>query len=244
MFENKHTRLVRLPPRLLLAEANRLTKGVPYLQGTLFNTVMQKKKLARSETNKRATHARLWKPIINPAKYERRNVQVMYDYQTKRPEPNPRLEALGLYLVVLDKVIEQLENHIAAFDYTPAQYAKANNLPNGGIHWTDWAKESHKRNLNAVFAALPRTGHKQKYPFARTIPKPLFEKQQAGLVKRTTSALINEQRRLADDPTDADIAARVKTISRVLSVIKDMKKPQPLPITWHGLAHLVERDEE
>ena len=243
MFENKHSRLVRLPPRQLLAEANRLTQGVPYLQGTLFNTIMQKKKLARSETNKRAAHARLWKPIINPVKYERRNVQVMYDYQAKYPEPNPRLEALGLYLVVLDKVIEQLETHIAEFEYTPAQYAKANNLPNGGIHWTDWVKESHKRNLNAVFAALPRTGHKQKYPFARTVPKPIFEKQREHLVKRTTSALVNEQRRLADDPADAGIAERVKTITRVLSVIKGMKKPQPLPNTWHGLAHLVRGEE-
>lgn len=243
MFENKHTRLVRLPPRLLLAEANRLTKGVPYLQGTLFNTVMQKKKLARSQLNKKAAHARLWKPIINPAKYERRNVRVMHDYQASLPEPTPRLEALGLYLVVLDKVIEQLEAHIALGEYTPAQYAKEHNLPNGGIHWSDWVKESHKRNLNAVFAALPKLGRKQKFPFARTIPKPLFKKQQAALVQRTTSALVNEQRRSADDPTDADTAAKVKTIAKVLAMLKGMKTPQPLPNTWHGLAHLVRGEE-
>lgn len=172
MHDRKNTRLVQLPPRELLAEANRLAKGRPLLQGALFNAVMQKKKLARSETNKRAAHARLWKPIINPAKYERRNVRVMHDYQASLPEQTPRLEALGLYLVVLDRVIEQLEAHIALGEYTPAQYAREHNLPNGGVHWADWVKASHKRNLHAVFAALPKTGRKQKFPFARTVPRP------------------------------------------------------------------------
>jgi hypothetical protein len=238
MFENKNTRLVRLPPRLLLAEANRLTKGVPLLQGTLFNAVMQKKKLARSEKNKRAAHARLWKPIISAAKYERRNVRVMHDYQASLPEQTPRLEALGLYLVVLDKVIEQLEAHIAVFDYTPAQYAKEHNLPNGGVHWSDWVKESHKRNLHAVFAALPKTGRKQKFPFARTVPKPVFEKQHAQLLRRTMNEAVNERRRLDDDPTDAAVAAKYEQIKKVYVLLKDMKEPQPLPNTWHGLAHL------
>lgn len=237
MHDRKNTRLVRLPPRELLAEANRLAKGRPLLQGALFNAVMQKKKLARSETNKRAAHARLWKPIINPAKYERRNVRVMHDYQASLPEQTPRLEALGLYLVVLDRVIEQLEAHIALGEYTPAQYAREHNLPNGGVHWADWVKESHKRNLHAVFAALPKTGRKQKFPFARTVPRPIFEKQHAQLVKRTTSELEHERRRLADDPTDAKTAARVKEIARVLAVLNDMKEPQALPNTWRGLAH-------
>jgi len=242
MFENKNTRLVRLPPRLLLAEANRLTKGVPYLQGTLFNAVMHKKKLARSQRNKKAAHARLWKPIINTAKYERRNVRVMHDYQARLPEPTPRLEALGLYLVVLDRVIEQLEAHIALGEYTPAQYAKEHNLPNVGVHWSDWVKESHKRNLTAVFAALPRTGRKNKHPFARTVPKPIFEKQHAHLVKRTTSDLDNERKHLADDPNDGNSFKKIKQMMRVLAVLRDMKDPQALPNTWHGLAH--QKDEE
>jgi hypothetical protein len=242
MIENKNTRLVKLPPRKLLAEANRLAKGRPLLQGALFNAVMHKKKLARSQRNKKAAHARLWKPIINTAKYERRNVRVMHDYQAKLPEQTPRLEALGLYLVVLDRVIEQLEAHIALGEYTPAQYAKEHNLPNGGVHWSDWVKESHKRNLTAVFAALPRIGRKHKHPFARTVPKPIFEKQHAHLVKRTTSDLDNERKHLADDPTDTKTIARVKQMVRVLAVLRDMKEPQALPNTWHGLAH--QRDEE
>lgn len=242
MIENKNTRLVKLPPRKLLAEANRLAKGRPLLQGALFNAVMHKKKLARSQRNKKAAHARLWKPIINTAKYERRNVRVMHDYQAKLPEQTPRLEALGLYLVVLDKVIDQLEAHIALGEYTPAQYAKEHNLPNGGVHWSDWVKESHKRNLTAVFAALPRLGRKHKHPFARTVPKPIFEKQHAHLVKRTTSDLDNERKHLADDPTDAKTIARVKQMVRVLAVLRDMKEPQALPNTWHGLAH--QRDED
>ena len=242
MIENKNTRLVKLPPRKLLAEANRLAKGRPLLQGALFNAVMHKKKLARSQRNKKAAHARLWKPIINTAKYERRNVRVMHDYQAKLPEQTPRLEALGLYLVVLDKVIDQLEAHIALGEYTPAQYAKEHNLPNGGVHWSDWVKESHKRNLTAVFAALPRLGRKHKHPFARTVPKPIFEKQHAHLVKRTTSDLDNERKHLADDPTDTKTIARVKQMVRVLAVLRDMKEPQALPNTWHGLAH--QRDED
>jgi hypothetical protein len=135
---------------------------------------------------------------------------------------------------------------------TPAEIAQARELPNKGAHWTNWINERTKNRIRELFDGIPYTGKKRPVPFAYRIPPAMFKRDLAALQKRTIKEYdiakqeLEMLRKAMDVATPEQYEQEVKlddTLRRMQFVLKHITyhmKNEPLPPTWHGLAHLYE----
>jgi len=202
----------------------------------LKETILANKNAQRTDKIKRTHHAKLWRELMSPLKYELTNAQVGLRYKSVHPTPERDL-AFTSYIKVLEKMVMKLEGY-QIHGLTPSQLAQDSDIPNNGSHWTDWMPDHKKREITALFEAIPVTPRtKRKLPFQRTQRPPAPSRGMTKierLKQRTTKELELVQREYAVAPTDK----RRETIGKMRQALRwmeDMKPSEFVPPTWHGM---------
>jgi len=182
-------------------------------------------------------HKRLWGELISPLKYELSNARVGLRHQGRNlPE---RQTAFDAYI----KIMERLSNKFEALRLmrdeeddtlmTPSEIAQQLDIPNRGVHWTDWIPQSKKTEIAMLFEQIPHAPKtKRKVPFQRT-QRPNTQLKDR-LLRRTLKELGNEETEQAIEPTDAR-AERIKQMKDAIKRIEQLKPSDAVPHTWHGL---------
>jgi hypothetical protein len=195
--------------------------------------VLQQKAAARSDQAQRVKVAAEWQPLREGLRAERESLRSMRNYKSGQRDPE-MITALDGYGMVLDRLKQEFDGHLRNRT-TPAVIAKMRNLPNGGIHWSDWVKDRHKERVSALFAEIPpKPRAKAKTPFARTMPAKSNERLLARLHTRTLKehdiAVQNNQL----NPSERN-KARVSKLAEALRRIAKLQPTDPVPRTWSGL---------
>ena len=200
--------------------------------------VLEQKKVLKQQKLHNHYHATLWRELINPAKYERKIIAGMIDYQLAKPNGGlpEKVEALQAYLLVLDKVIERMvERKSTGVGQMPSNFAKELKLPNRAAHWVDWVPEHIKTRIRAMFAVVPKEEKaRAKSVFERIDPVADTEKNRARLLARTEKELAREVREQNILPTDKR-AERITKMRKAMKAIKELPDKAAVPKTWHGL---------
>ena len=219
---------------------NRLAKRklLKPLENHIRETVLAQKKWLKQQRLHKHHHTLLWRELINPAKYERKIVQGMIDYQQAKPNGGlpEKIEALQAYLLVLDKVIERMvERKSTGVGHMPRHYADELKLPNHAAHWVDWVPEHIKTRIRGMFAVIPKEEKSRaKSVFERYDPVADTDKNRARLLARTEKELAREVREQNILPTDKR-AERITKMRKALKAIKELPDKAAVPRTWHGL---------
>lgn len=213
-----------------------LNRRIPQIPARLIerNKIIEAKKIERAERIKRTHHRKLWTALRRDLVYERNNVRMGLRY---KPVQNleARTEVFEAYLAVLQKVEDKI-NDVANSGVTPSEYARTKNLPNNGIHWTDWVPPKIKQAIAQAFDALPHTPRaKRKLPFQRTRRPDKGNKDLQRLRQRTEKELEAERQLLNADPSNLPRRARISQMVKALQIMDTLKKSDALPATWHGL---------
>lgn len=219
---------------------NRLAKRKLHkmVENSIRAKVLEQKKVIKQQKLHNHYHTTLWRELINPAKYERKIIAGMIDYQLAKPNGGlpEKVEALQAYLLVLDKVIERMEERKSTgVGWMPSHYANELKLPNRAAHWVDWVPEHIKTRIRAMFAAVPKEEKaRAKSVFERIDPVADTDKNRARLLARTEKELAREVREQNILPTDKR-AERITKMRKALKAIKELPDQAAVPRTWHGL---------
>ena len=201
----------------------------PKTRGEMIERIREEKKHARSVAAKRLQHRRLWEELISPLHYEMRLVKRMQSYRGS----DERAEALSAYMFCMEKVYSRMVSLSETTELMPTEVAKAERLPNNGIHWTDWVKPKVKEMVLEMFGYIPRGGVKVKTPFERKVPEALHLKLKKRLLQRTQKEYDHEFRLNSVDYTDTR-AAQLRRMKDALQWIQESTDGEALPVTWHG----------
>jgi hypothetical protein len=118
---------------------------------------------------------------------------------------------------------------------TPSEIARELDIPNKGVHWTDWIPQSKKLEVTTLFEQIPHAPKtKRKVPFQRT-QRPNTQLKDR-LLKRTLKELGNEETEQAIEPTGVR-AERITQIKSAIKRIEELKPSDAVPHTWHGLSN-------
>jgi hypothetical protein len=219
---------------------NRLAKRKLHktVENSIRVEVLAKKKWNKQQRLHNHHHALLWRELINPAKYERKIVQGMIDYQQAKPNGGlpEKVEALQAYLIVLNKVLDRMEEcKTTGVGKMPGHYADEFKLPNRAVHWVDWVPEHIKARIRGLFVIIPREEKSRpKSVFERYDPVADTDKNRARLLARTEKELAREVREQNLLPTDKR-AARIVQIRKAIKVIKELPDQAAVPRTWQRL---------
>jgi hypothetical protein len=219
---------------------NRLAKRKLHkaVENSIRAKVLEQKKVLKQQKLHNHYHATLWRELINPAKYERKIIAGMIDYQQGKPNGGlpEKVEALQAYLLVLDKVIERMvERKSTGVGRMPSDFAKELKLPNRAAHWVDWVPEHIKTRIRAMFAVVPKEEKaRAKSVFERIDPVADTDKNRARLLARTEKELAREVREQNILPTDKR-AERITKMRKAMKAIKELPDQAAVPRTWHGL---------
>jgi len=219
---------------------NRLAKRKLHkvVENDIRATVLAQKKWLKQQRLHNHHHTLLWRELINPAKYERKIIAGMIDYQQGKPNGGlpEKVEALQAYLLVLDKVIERMvERKLTGEGKTPRRFAEELKLPNHASHWVDWVPEHIKTRIRAMFAVVPKEEKaRAKSVFERIDPVADTDKNRARLLARTEKELAREVREQNILPTDKR-AERITKMRKAMKAIKELPDQAAVPKTWHGL---------
>jgi hypothetical protein len=200
------------------------------------DTITQTKKAQLSEKMMRSQHRRLWSELLSPLKYELGNARVGLNHQGRfLPE---RQIAFTAYIKVMEKALSLFDSYQLLRDeddkpMTPATIAREKDVPNNGVHWTDWIPQSKKTEVALLFDAIPHAPKtKRKVPFQR-IQRP-NTRLKNRLLTRTIKELGNEESEQAITPTD-ERAKRIEEMKEAITLIRTLKPSDAVPHTWHGL---------
>lgn len=193
----------------------------------------------------RATHRkRLWAALLRDLNYENNNVRQGIKYAAKQGQQEKE-HAFAQYLLVLNKVrdeIEAAENHPEVAKPTPSNYARWVNakgkrqIPNNGIHWTDWVPSRIKAQVIDLFNAIPHTPKaKRKLPFQRTQRPVKDNPALTRLIKRTEKEIAYIKQELDIAPNEPTIRLKYNQMRQALARMREMKPSEAVPHTWHGL---------
>ena len=179
-----------------------------------------------------------WRPLLEGLRMERESLRSMRNYRSSsrgQVVPNQQtITALDGYAMVLDKLHSEFELHKRNL-VTPAVLARERDLPNGGIHWTDWIKDKFKERVRLLFDAIPyRAGAKVKHPF----PRRTDPKSNARLTTRLRIRTLKEHGIAEQDyqlnPTERS-KAKLEKMNEALRRIDRLQPTDPVPRTWSGL---------
>ena len=231
----QYEHLMKLTPNEL---HNQLTKRdlPPTTIERIKAIVNQQKAALKSERAKAIKVKAEWQPLTEGLRMERESLRSMRNYaQKKSGHSDPEtITALEGYALVLDKLHEEFTAHIRN-GITPAVLSKQRNLPNNGIHWSDWVKDRFKERVSAMFAAIPpKPRTKAKTPFARTTTAKSNDRLRERLRTRTLKEhdIATQDNQL--NPTERN-KARVSKLAEALRRIDKLDLNEPVPRTWSGL---------
>lgn len=213
-----------------------LDKGTPRLVVNEMRDIVlaQKEKLRRQRIHE-AQQNILWGELLKPLQAERRSVRASLKYKSD-DDTDARVQAFSQYAIVLAEVHNRINSLKSKGEHTPSTYAKHKNLPNHGLHWSDFVPLHIKNRIIALFDAVPYTAKaKRKIPFERTVTADIHAKRRQRLINRTTKELLHANQDHALSPT-MDTQARVGKLKRALAAIERLNDNEPVPATWHGLA--------
>lgn len=193
----------------------------------------------------RATHRkRLWAALLRDLNYEYNNVRQGLKYAKTQTQPE-RLLAFESYLLIVERVRDEIEAAQANPEVakpTPSNYARWVNakgkrqIPNNGIHWTDWVPAGVKLKALALFDAIPHTPKaKRKIPFQRTQRPVKDNPALTRLINRTEKEIAYIKQELGIAPTDPTIRLKYNQMRQALARMREMKPSEAVPHTWHGL---------
>ena len=228
--------LMKLKKRELANHLSKLLdKGTPRLVvNEMRDTVLAQKEKLRRHRIHEAQQNILWGDIVKPLQAERRNVRASLKYKAD-DDTDARVFAFEAYAVVLAKVHNRILDIKKTGKLTPSTYAEKENLPNRGMHWTDFIPARIKLRITDLFDAVPYTAKaRRKIPFERVVTADVHDKRKRRLVNRTTKELLHANQDHALSPT-VDTQARVDKLKRALDVIEKLNDNEPVPTTWHGL---------
>ena len=203
--------------------------------------IEQAKKIQRFARLSNFQHKRLWGELMSPLRYELSNAKVGRNHQGRfLPE---RQAAFDAYIRLMHKLVSKLEALQLHRDdegklLTPSHIAQELNIPNKGVHWTDWIPPTKRLEVEALFHAIPHAPKtKRKIPFQRT-QRPNTQLK-TRLLKRTLKELGNAESEQAIEPTGVR-AERIKEMKRAITLIRALKPTDAVPHTWHGFTEQIE----
>lgn len=183
-------------------------------------------------------HAALWHRLVAPLKYELANAKVGVRLKDSITEPERHL-AFTEYIAVMEKLLGGIEKIRRAADQTPSAFAKAQNFPNGGVHWSDWVSFKTQTRIHTLFDAIPyRARAKRFVPFVRRMTPDLYRSEQFRLWFRTLNEydLLMSNLDMARDPEKRErLLTQQKRMLFALDRIGFDPKHPCLPFTWHGI---------
>jgi len=215
--------------------AGLLKKGTPRLVVTAMrDTILSHKEMLRRHRIHEAQQNILWGDLIKPLQAERRSVRASLRYKAD-DDNNMRVLAFRAYEIVLAELYNRITRLKNRGDYTPSTYAKEKNLPNHGLHWTDFVPTHIKVRVNTMFDSVPYTAKaRRKIPFERLVPDDIHAKRKQRLINRTAKELLHANQDHAISPTQ-DTHDKVVKLKRALDEIERLDPNEPVPTTWHGL---------
>jgi hypothetical protein len=218
---------------------NRLMKRIPEpeMRELKKAEIAKAKQAQKIERLSNIQRRRLWSELLSPLKYELSNARVGLRHQGRNlPE---RQHAFEAYI----KIMERLSNKFTSMQLmrderddtlmTPSEIAQQLDIPNRGVHWTDWIPQSKKIEVAMLFDLIPHAPKtKRKVPFQRT-QRP-NTKLKDRLLTRTLKELGNAETEQAIEHTDAR-AELIKQMKDAIKRIEQLKPSDAVPHTWHGL---------
>ena len=215
--------------------AKLLDKGTPRLVvNEMRDTVLAQKEKLRRHRIHEAQQNILWGDLLKPLQAERRSVRASLKYKAD-DDTDARVQAFEAYAVVLAEMYNRITSLKNTGDYTPSTYAKEKNLPNNGLHWSDFIPVRIKNRIIKLFDDIPYTAKaRRKIPFERTVTADIHAKRKQRLINRTTKELLHANQDHAISPTQ-DTQARVNKLKAALAAIESLNDNEPVPATWHGL---------
>lgn len=215
-----------------------------HLRNNLRDEIRNVKSQRRAEKITATHRKKLWAVLLRDLNYEYNNVRQGLKYAKTQTQPE-RLHAFENYLLVLDKVRDEIEAAQANPEVpkpTPSAYSKWHNakgkrqIPNNGIHWTDWVPARVKEQVTDLFNAIPHTPKaKRKIPFQRTQRPIKNNPALTRLIKRTEKELSYVKQELDIAPTNQTIRLKYNQMRQALARMHEMKPSEAVPHTWHGL---------
>ncbi len=228
--------LMKLKRRELANHLSKLLdKGTPRLVvNEMRDTVLAQKEKLRRQRIHEAQQNILWGDVLKPLQAERRSVRASLKYKAD-DDTDARVEAFNAYAIVLAEMYNRITSLKNTGDYTPSTYAKEKNLPNNGLHWSDFIPVRIKNRIIELFDAVPYTAKaRRKIPFERVVTADIHAKRKQRLINRTTKELLHANQDHAISPT-MDTQARVNKLKAALAAIESLNDNEPVPATWHGL---------
>lgn len=219
---------------------NKLMKRIPEpeareLKKAEIAKAKQAQKIERLSTFQ---HKRLWGELLTPLKYELSNARVGAKWQGKFELERRR--AFNAYVALMERLHTKFNSmQLMRSDddtlMTPSEIAREMDIPNKGVHWTDWIPQSKKLEVTVLFEQIPYAPKtKRKVPFQRT-QRPNTQLKNR-LLKRTLKELGNAETEQAISAT----GVRGELITQIKSAIKRIEQLKPsdaVPHTWHGLSN-------
>lgn len=233
----KYQHLMALTPNAL---HNTLMKRnlPPEMREEMKATITAQKSAQKSMRSKTIKVHAEWRPLLEGLRMERESLRSMRNYRSSsRGQLVPNREeitALDGYAMVLDRLHGEFELHKKELR-TPAVIARERDLPNKGIHWTDWIKDKFKERVRLLFDAIPhRQGAKTKQPFVRkTDPKSTARLATRLRIRTLKEHGIAEQNHQLN-PTERS-KAKLEKMNEALRRIDRLSPTDPVPRTWSGL---------
>ena len=228
--------LMKLKRRELANHLSKLLdKGTPRLVvNEMRDTVLAQKEKLRRHRIHEAQQNILWGDIVKPLQAERRNVRASLKYKAE-DDTDARALAFKAYAIVLAELHNRISSIKNSGEFTPSTYAAEKNLPNRGLHWSDFVPARIKLRITDLFDAVPYTAKaRRKIPFERVVTADIHDKRKQRLINRTTKELLHANQDHAICPTQ-DTQARVDKLKKALAAIEGLNDNEPVPTTWHGL---------
>ena len=228
--------LMKLKKRELANHLSKLIdKGTPRLVvNEMRDTILRQKEQLRRHRIHESQQNILWGDVLKPLQAERRNVRASLKYKAE-DDTDARLQAFEAYALVLAELHNRITSIKNSGDFTPSTYAAEKNLPNRGLHWSDFIPARIKLRITDLFDAVPYTAKaRRKIPFERVVTADIHDRRLRRLVNRTTKELLHANQDHALCPTQ-DTQARVDKLNTALAAIEKLDPNEPVPTTWHGL---------
>jgi hypothetical protein len=228
--------LMKLKKRELANHLSKLLdKGEPRIViNEMRDTILRQKEQLRRHRIHETQQNILWGDVLKPLQAERRNVRASLKYKAD-DDTDARVQAFEAYAVVLAELHNRITSIKNSGDFTPSTYAAEKNLPNRGLHWSDFIPARIKLRITDLFDAVPHTAKaRRKIPFERVVTADIHDKRKRRLVNRTTKELLHANQDHTLCPTQ-DTQARVDKLKTALAAIEKLDPNEPVPTTWHGL---------
>lgn len=192
---------------------------------------------------------KLWSLLLQPARSELGIVRTMKASIKREPKQTEALAnkeiALQAYEDVLVRLIDRLSRVQKAGEHTPQQLVHAlrkagkQDIPNDGVHWTDYVSVKDKERIRLLFDRLPTpTRGRKKSPFERRISPEEHNIKRSALIKTLTQEIEGAERELEVAANSFDkerLEKRIEAMQHAQFILDNTPMNAPLPATWHGL---------